>query len=144
MIYISSSCIKTTKISQAVEQLAENGFNCIELSGGTQPYPAMEEDLLVLKEKYSLNYLCHNYFPPPDVPFVLNLASLDDHVREMTVAHLQKAIQLSKRLGAVKFGFHAGFLINIPLQQIGKKIEQLPLFNREEAFTVFCKEFVNL
>ena len=76
MIYISTSCIKNNKkIKTSVEELAINGFSNIELSGGTEPYDQMEYDLLELKDKYNLNYRCHNYFPPPIEPFVLNLAS---------------------------------------------------------------------
>ncbi len=65
MIYVSSSCIRHKKIKDSVKELAENGFQNIELSGGTQYYNNIESDLLKLKEKYNLNYRCHNYFPPP-------------------------------------------------------------------------------
>ena len=41
-------------------------------------YANFEIDLLELKDKYNLNYQCHNYFPPPQQDFVLNLASLND------------------------------------------------------------------
>ena len=75
MIYISSSCVKNTKIKDSVEELATNGFKNIELSGGTEYYDNFENDLLELKDKYNLNYRCHNYFPPPKKHFVLNLAS---------------------------------------------------------------------
>ena len=38
MIYISSACVKNTKIKSSVEKLAANGFRNIELSGGTEYY----------------------------------------------------------------------------------------------------------
>ena len=98
MIYISSSCVKHIKIKDAVQDLVNNGFKNIELSGGTEYYNGFEDDLLELKNKYNLNYICHNYFPPPKEHFVLNLASLDDEIYNKTFEHLKNAIELSKKL----------------------------------------------
>ncbi|PCI99632.1 MAG: xylose isomerase [Flavobacteriales bacterium] len=137
MIYISSSCVKANKIKDSVLELARNGFRNIELSGGTKPYPDLVNDLLKLKDEYKLNYLCHNYFPPPKKPFVLNLASLNDDIYNMSLTHLISSIELSHKLGAKKFGFHAGFLINIPISQIGNSIKNQNLFNRTEAINRF-------
>jgi len=141
MIYISTSCVKNTKIKDSVEELATNGFKNIELSGGTEYYDNFEFDLLDLKDKYNLNYRCHNYFPPPKEPFVLNLASLDDEIFQMSFDHLQEAISLSHRLGADKFAFHAGFFINIRLSEIGKKLSKSNLFNKAESIDRFCNAF---
>lgn len=137
MIYLSSSIIKAKKISEAVEILAKEGFLNIELSGGTQPYDELETDLLKLQDQYGVSYLCHNYFPPPPVPLVLNLASLDKEVAEMSFEHCKRAIDLSLKLGAKKYAFHAGFLINIPIHQIGKKIEKRSLFDTDLALQKF-------
>ena len=109
MIFVSSSCVKNKKIKDSVEELAKAGFKNIELSGGTVFYENFENDLLELKEKYSLNYRCHNYFPPPKKSFVLNLASLSDDTFQMSFDHLEKVVALSNRLKADKFAFHAGF-----------------------------------
>jgi sugar phosphate isomerase/epimerase len=141
MIYVSSSCVRFGTIKESVEFLAQQGFSNIELSGGTQLYDNLESDLLELKDKYNLNYLCHNYFPPPPEAFVLNIASLDDKVSEMSTQHIINSLELSKRIGADQFAFHAGFLINIPVSEIGKKIQQQTLFNREEAVDKFCSNY---
>ena len=85
MIYVSSACVKARRIGDAVQQLADAGFTCIELSGGTIHYSGWKTDLFKLKEENGLHYLFHNYFPPPEKPFVLNLASLDDAIFERTV-----------------------------------------------------------
>jgi sugar phosphate isomerase/epimerase len=141
MIYISTSCIKHNKIKDSVEELASNGFKNIELSGGTEYYENFENDLLELKDKYSLNYRCHNYFPPPKKPFVLNLASLNDETFQMSFNHLQKVVALSNRLGADKFAFHAGFFIDIKLNEIGKKLSRDKLFDQNEAVENFCSAY---
>jgi sugar phosphate isomerase/epimerase len=141
MIYISTSCVKNTKIEDSVEELATNGFKNIELSGGTVYYEDFEDDLLELKDKYNLNYRCHNYFPPPKKHFVLNLASLNDETFQMSFDHLKKVIALSDRLGADKFAFHAGFFIDIKLNEIGKKLSRDNLFDEKEAVERFCNAY---
>ncbi|MCI5057524.1 MAG: sugar phosphate isomerase/epimerase [Flavobacteriales bacterium] len=125
------------KINESVEHLVDLGFKNIELSGGTIPYENLEDDLINLKVKHNLNYLVHNYFPPPIENFVLNLASLDDKTHQMSLNHCLKAINLSAKLGGDKIAFHAGFLLDIPLNQIGKRIQKFQLFNKEKAIERF-------
>jgi sugar phosphate isomerase/epimerase len=144
MIYVSSACVRNKYIKDSVQELVDAGFKNIELSGGTQLYNELTFDLLELKEKYNLNYICHNYFPPPAVPFVLNLASLDNQIHQKSIEHLESSIKLSEVLGAKKFGFHAGFLINIPLEEIGKSIASRKLFNRAESRNRFIESFRRL
>ena len=141
MIYISTSCVKHNKIKDSVEELAENGFQIIELSGGTEYYENFENDLIVLKDKYKLNYRCHNYFPPPKKPFVLNLASLNDETFQMSFDHLKNVVALSSRLGADKFAFHAGFFIDIKLSEIGKKLSRDNLFDEKKSVERFCSAY---
>jgi sugar phosphate isomerase/epimerase len=144
MIYVSSSCVKNNSIAESVEQLARSGFSNIELSGGTQFYQGFEKDLLRLQDKYTLNYICHNYFPPPEKPFVINVASLDKEVLQLSLENLKKAIHLTKVLGANKFGYHAGFLINIPVNQIGKSINAKELFDKHKALQRFVESMKEL
>ena len=141
MIFVSTSCVKNKKIKDSVEELANAGFKNIELSGGTVFYENFENDLLELKEKFNLNYRCHNYFPPPKKPFVLNLASLDDETFQMSFDHLEKVIALSNRLEADKFAFHAGFFIDIRLSEIGKKLSRDNLFDEKKAIERFCNAY---
>jgi len=147
MIYISSSCIKTKRIRESVETLSLNGFKFIELSGGTDYYDGIEEDLIDLKQKYKLNYSCHNYFPPPKEHFVLNIASQNDEIFENSLRHLRNAIKFSKKIDASSFSFHAGFMIDLEPSEIGGKIQykrpvaKLRALKRfAEAFAVLKKE----
>jgi len=144
MIYVSSSCVKHKRIKDSVQELAYNGFENIELSGGSEHYEGFEDDLLELQVKYALNYRCHNYFPPPKEHFVLNLASLNDEIYNKSFEHLEQAIELSKKLGAQKFGFHAGFFIDIKVSEIGKKISKENLFDKEKSIQRFCDGFSKL
>jgi len=144
MIYISSSCVKHNKINDSIQNLVDNGFINIELSGGTEYYDGFEDDLLRLQNKYNLNYICHNYFPPPKEHFVLNLASLDDKIYNDTLEHLKSSIILSSKLGAKKFAFHAGFFIDIKVSEIGKKITKENLYDKDKAIQRFCDGYAIL
>lgn len=144
MIYISSSCVKHKKIKDSIQELVDNGFKNIELSGGTKYYDGFENDLFELKDKYNLNYICHNYFPPPKEHFVLNLASLNDDIYNKTFSHLLCAIELSKKLDAKTFGFHAGFFLDIKVSEIGKKISKENLFNKKKSIHRFCNGYNEL
>jgi len=141
MIYVSSSSSKQKKIGAAIQELANHGFQNIELSGGTEYYEGYEGDILDLKEKYNLIFLVHNYFPPPKENFVLNLASLDDVIFERSLRHLRKAIRLTRLLGSDKFGFHAGFYVDINVDEIGKAISANHLCNTKQSYERFCNGF---
>jgi len=144
MIFISSSCVNHNRIKDSVQELVDNGFNNIELSGGTEYYYGFEDDLLELKDKYNLNYICHNYFPASKEHFVLNLASLNDEIYFKTFNFFKNTIKLSKKLGAERYGFHAGFFIDIKVNEIGKKITKESLFDKEKAIKRFCDGFNKL
>lgn len=144
MIYISSSCLKEKYIGKAVTDLAAHGFKYIELSGGTDYYDGITSDLVRLKKRYGLTFLIHNYFPPPKDHFVINLASLDDDIYQKSIQHLLTGLALAKQLGCDRFSFHAGFYINIPVQQIGKKILNTAIADKAQAIARFCEGYRTL
>lgn len=139
MIYISSACVKSNTIKEAVEELVSHGFRHIELSGGTNYYEGLVADLLEVQAIYDLKFICHNYFPPPSVPFILNLASLDKEINQKSLDHIKKSINLSRCLGATRFAFHAGFILDFSLAEIGKRIKKRKLYNRQKAEQIFIK-----
>tara|TARA_B110000503_G_C7163915_1_gene421040 strand:+ start:2330 stop:3193 length:864 start_codon:yes stop_codon:yes gene_type:complete len=144
MIYISSSCVRATKIEEAIKILVDEGFTNIELSGGTHFDENALDKLIQLKKDHNINFLLHNYFPTPADVFVLNLASLDPEISTYSIEHVKKAIDWSLALNAEKYAFHAGFLINIPLKQIGKKIEKVELFDLKNAIKQFEKNLSSI
>lgn len=137
MIYVSCLKIKDKNVSQAVEILAKNGIQNIELSGGFSYYEGLYNDLFLLKERYNLNFLVHNYFPPPKEPFVLNLASLDEEIFSTSLNHYKKSINLALELGCSKYSLHAGFLLNPKVNELGNVFVQNHLFDRVETINKF-------
>lgn len=70
-----------------------------------------------------IDVMLHNYFPPPDDPFVLNLASLDPELLRRSRLHCEEAILLSAELGAPFFAAHAGFAADLPPWLLGNPQE---------------------
>ena len=141
MIYVSSACIRKNNIAQVIYQLAENGIRSIELSGGTDFYNEIEHDIRLLKKKYRLQYACHAYFPPPHTPFVVNLASCNDHIYQQSIEHYENCIELMKRIDCKTLSIHAGFLVEINENEIGKKLTNYILYDEKKAYERFCSAF---
>ena len=141
MLYISTSSIKTNRIGTAVEELIAAGFRNIELSGGTQYYDGWDSEIIQLQQKYKLNLLCHNYFPPPKHDFVLNLASLDDEIYQNSLDHIKKVIDFSHKIQSRKYAFHAGFYMNPKTSHLGKSIPKLVLSDKEKAVQRFFEGY---
>ncbi len=145
MIFVSSSNVKSKRIKESVEELASSGFKNIELSGGTNYYEGFENDLLELREKYGLNFRCHNYFPPPIKSFVVNLSSDKENVLKNSRELINNAIDLSALFGAKEYGLHAGFRISPKVTDLGKKISNSStLIPYDHALDTFIKEFSSL
>jgi sugar phosphate isomerase/epimerase len=126
-VYLSSSCVAGRRIGEVVKEIARSGITNIELSGGTEYYDSIEEDLLTLKEKYGLGYLVHGYFPPPEEDFIINLVS----GRERAFNFFRETIKLSKTLGCDMYSTHAGFTVDVlPLTRGEQLSGQPPMVKR--------------
>jgi len=141
MIFVSTGGYKNQLPSQSINYLFNNGINNIELSGGL-----FEENLLekLLKLKNRINFQIHNYFPVPKIPFVLNLASLNEEVSALSMVHMETAIKWSAKLGSKSYSFHAGFLIDPRPNELGKKISNREINNREEGLSLFIERVNSL
>ena len=137
MIFVSSSCVKKSRIKDSVLALVNDGFKNIELSGGTDYYDGYLDDLQEIQDKYSLNYQLHNYFPPPKDHFMLNLASMNEGLYQNSIEHCMRAISMCKKLKGTKYGIHAGFLIDFLPAEAGKKISLKRVNNRMNAYSRF-------
>lgn len=141
MIYVSSACLKNRTIGETVKQLAEAGIRNIELSGGTAYYSCIEDDLISLREKYGLKYVCHSYFPPPKEDFVVNLASCNDEIYEKSKKHYFNCIDMLRRLQIRVLSIHAGFLFETNPVNLGKLISLDDVYKEEKAYDRFCDAY---
>lgn len=141
MIYVSSACVNKHNITEIIRELVRYDITNIELSGGTDYYSQIETDLEQLRNTYHLTYACHAYFPPPKVPFVVNLASCNDRIYQQSIDHYVQCIDMLKRIGCNVLSVHAGFFIEIGTEEIGKTINSKIIYDEDKAYDRFCTAY---
>lgn len=139
MIYVSTAGVSGRHITERVSSLAEAGVTHIELSGGSSYYDhkTLLSDLKKLQQKYNLQFLLHNYFPPPENDFVFNLASSEDEIVEKSISHATTGLMFSKELGAEKLGFHAGFLVDADASELDGTFKEHSMSKKDQALERF-------
>ena len=115
MIFISSSCDRENNLGNFFSRLAGNGIRHIELSGGGGHIPEIESFLDHSRIRFQLTYMVHNYFPPPQDPFILNLASGNKDIRAKSLSLAKKALDLCQRYGCDFYTVHPGYRQDLTL-----------------------------
>jgi len=107
-VFVSTTFVADdTPIGDALVLLAEHGIHTVELGSNH----AFEPDPLgVVARSAPRQHLVHNYFPAPADPFVVNLASLNDEIRERSLAHVERSLEFCRQSGALLYTVHPGFL----------------------------------
>jgi sugar phosphate isomerase/epimerase len=141
MIYISTGGFRGRTAAAVSSELLNAGTKSIELSGCDYSATLLA-DLQALRPE--IHFQVHNYFPPPADPFVLNLGSLDTLVGARSVAHVEQALKWCDALGAERYSFHAGFLLDPKVDELGKRIPSRSLFDRDECIEVFVNRVTRL
>ena len=127
-----SSMVFGSNMSKISNEAMGNKY-AIEFSSGI-PY---QPDLISKMMNYSGKKIIHNYFPAPKHSFVLNLASSNKLIRKQSIEHCRKGLEISASIDAPFYCAHAGFLIDPPVNQLGRKIEIDHLPNSKEQELLF-------
>ncbi len=141
MIYLSTGGFQNLTPQSVIQKFYEQGIKSIELSGGK--YVTQKKIIKYLKKKNHINYSLHNYFPVPKKKFVINLASIEKKIFRKTFSNIKKSIIISNKLNSKYFSFHAGFLFNPNIKDLGKKFAKVKLQNRKKSIKLFLNR-VNL
>ncbi|MDP2432794.1 MAG: sugar phosphate isomerase/epimerase family protein [Pseudomonadota bacterium] len=141
MIYISTGGFRGRVAGAVSEDLLSAGIKFIELSGGAYS-DTLLSDLQALAQ--DIHFQIHNYFPPPEDAFVLNLGSLDTVIGERSIAHVEQALKWCVALGADRYSFHAGFLLDPKVDELGQRIPSRSLFDRDECIEAFVSRVTRL
>lgn len=140
MIYVSTGGFKDQPAWVTSKLFKKNNILNIELSGGV----FYENQLSELKKiKNDLNFQIHNYFPPPKDPFILNLASTNDHIVKRSFELIESSLVYCEELNCSKYSFHAGFLLDPKLSDLGNDIKSRSILPKEKALDLFL-ERVNM
>ena len=118
---------------EQITQLAKNNNWTLEFSSG-MPY---REDMEQFFVDAPVKKYAHNYFPAPKIPFVLNLASSNEAIRNQSIVHCINGLELSKKAGAPFFSAHAGFCIDPHPDELGRKLVLSKPFDRKEHWKLF-------
>jgi Sugar phosphate isomerases/epimerases len=134
-IYISTGAFKTTSLTEMLAICDELDFHNIELSSGLKWTEHLEEEIARVNNK--CNYLIHNYFPPPQVPFVLNLAARNPDVLQLSRDHCKKAVRLCAAVGSPFFSVHSGFAFEVDPSRLGRNLSHASRYPLQEAKEIF-------
>lgn len=126
-VYISTGAFQTNQLPDILALCQEAGLQGLELSSGLDPIRHVEQWL----ERASTcgPLLIHNYFPAPERPFVLNLASSAPEVLKRSRAHCERAIHLSASVGAPFYSVHSGFAVDMKVDMLGNPKAQASLLD---------------
>jgi sugar phosphate isomerase/epimerase len=116
-VFVSSGAFQSNDLNDILALCARHGIGRVELSSGLGH--AGDVDRSVEAASQDMELLIHNYFPPPDVPFTLNLASADDEIRRRSIALCMTAIDLCERVGASYYSVHSGFAHDFKPAELG-------------------------
>jgi len=141
-IYVSSGAFKAASVSALFELSYQADILNLELSSGLQWSPTILDEVRNAKDRCSL--LVHNYFPPPEQPFVLNLASKDPAVVRQSREHCRRAIDLCAEIKAPFYSVHSGYAFDVEPSLLGKKLSHVRRFPLDEAKKIFIESLQGL
>jgi sugar phosphate isomerase/epimerase len=106
-VFVSTSCLSAGQsLAERLSLYHSFGLDAVELGMGV----SVDKKGLSMLFETAGRYLIHNYFPAPDESFVLNFASADEHIRQLSVDLAVEAVLLAERIGASFYSVHAGFV----------------------------------
>lgn len=137
MIYVSTNCLLHPKnVEKVLKEYQKGGVENVELGSVHTHF-----DIKILK-KFDFNYIIHNYFPPPKIPFNFNLSSERKGIRDNSVKLAKKAIDLCCEIESPLYTFHAGFTVDPP--KLGKPLPKINISERENAIKMYVEEVIKI
>ena len=128
-----SSLTLTGKSPEEIISISQKENYILEFSSGMPYRKDMEEIFLSAPVKK----LPHNYFPAPEKSFVLNLASMNDEIRNRSIEHCINGLRLASLANAPFFSAHAGFCIDPNPSELGKQIKQQVNVDKNKNWKLF-------
>jgi sugar phosphate isomerase/epimerase len=132
-IAISSIAYLGKPVESFVESCIKNDF-IPEFSSGMPYKENMPEIFLAAKTRKKF---AHNYFPAPEIPFVLNLASNNKEIRKKSIMHCVQGMQLSEKAGTTFYSAHSGFCVDPDPAELGRQLVRSANIDRELHYRIF-------
>lgn len=134
-LFISTGLNKRFTTSELINKFKKINIKNIELSSGLYERDIFQK----LKKIKETNFLLHNYFPVPKHPFTINLASKNNIIVNRSLKHLKRSILYSSKLNIKYFSFHAGYLVDPKIEELGKVITKQVVNERKDILKLFIK-----
>ena len=117
-IFVSTTFAKdNSKISDVLWICKKANISNIEL-GSNHIY---ENNFKKIIKQYNFRFIVHNYFPIPRKGFVVNIASSNKHIRNLSLRHIRKAINFCRETNSRLYSFHPGFIVDPIIASKSKK-----------------------
>ena len=117
-IFVSTTFAKdNSKISDVLWICKKANISNIEL-GSNHIY---ENNFKKIIKQYNFRFIVHNYFPIPRKDFVVNIASSNKHIRNLSLRHIRKAINFCRETNSRLYSFHPGFIVDPIIASKSKK-----------------------
>jgi len=139
-IYLSSISLSDRYKLNEIIKFSQKSKIKIEFSSGIEYFENAEK--LIIDSK--LDCYIHNYFPAPAIPYVINLASSNKKIRELSIAHCINGLKLSKKIGAEFYSAHAGFCIDPKPSELGSSLTLTKEYDRESHFKLFINSLADI
>jgi len=121
-VWFSSGAFESRGIDDILRDAKARSVDRVEVSSGMAYSSELHRH--IRDAANHMRFLVHNYFPPPEKPFVLNIAALDDAGRTQTRDLCHTAIALAAELGAPFYSVHAGFAASLKPELLGRPAAQ--------------------
>jgi hypothetical protein len=105
----------------------------VEFSSGLSP----QKNIVDIFHNYPFGKTPHNYFPAPEEPFVLNLASKNQEIRQRSIEHCYRGVDLAVSGGSHYYSAHAGFCVDPTPLELGKPFKLNQKYDRPQNFNLF-------
>ncbi len=128
----SSTAFRKQSLERAVALAASRDW-ILEFSSGIPHSSDMVQTYL----KADCRKMLHNYFPAPQKPFVLNLASLNADIFERSLSHALSNLELTRKSGARFYSIHAGFCLDPKPSELGGTLSTSGAGQRQDHWTKF-------
>ncbi len=132
-IYISTLGLSYLKNIDEVINFANDNNLQLEFSSGI-PYHSKMESIYTC---CGLKRIPHNYFPAPKIPFVLNLASLNDNIRNLSIELCINGLKLANSSKSPFYAAHFGFCIDPNPSELGQQLNYKSSFNKKLHLEIF-------
>ena len=108
-IFVSTTFAEDkSKVSDVLSLCNRENIYNIEL-GSNHTY---EKNFKKIIRQYDFRFIVHNYFPVPKKSFVVNIASLNKRIRNLSLQHVRRAINFCREINSKLYTFHPGFVVD--------------------------------